>query len=406
MHLFVGSYSRPRPAIPNAYSRGVVCIEVEPEHKRWRLAAEPCPLVDPTYQAWTPDGTLLLSVADGGSSGPHHLVALRVGADGASLTPLGKAETHGQSSCHIAALPGGEVFAAASYNNACLDTFRVSAEGAVVPESSYRYQGSSVHPRQKESHAHHACVAPDGQWLYVCDLGADCVWKHPIDPQTQGVGPVAEKIPVPAGEGPRHMVFDAAAGRAYIIAELTGHLLAFDWLPQEQGTLRFKGALAGLPTDFKGNPSGAAIVRHPSGKAILASQRQHNSVAFFAVDADATEPVAATTHATEPVAATTPPATVTTVPAAASASVVTGSAAPVAAATGIAGVRLVKNLPSHGSEPRDFTVDASGRWLFVANQSSDTITVFELDPANGLPLHDQPHFVIETGTPVCVLARG
>lgn len=358
MHLFIGTYTRERSSIPGVCGKGVVCIEVEPEQRRWRLAAEPCALVDPTYLAWADDGRVLMSVADGGKL-PQRLVALRLGEDGVSLTEQSSAETHGQSSCHIVALQGGG-FAVASYQNACLDTYQVDGRGQVQPESYYRYEGSSVHPRQKEPHAHHACLSPDERWLYVCDLGADCLWKHPIDPQTHAVGPVAEKIATPAGEGPRHMVFDAQARRAYVIAELTGRLLVYDWLPEAEGGLRFVAAVEGLPVDFNGMASGAAIVRHPSGKAILASQRQHNSIAFFVVDASA----------------------------------------------GAAGVRLVKNLPCAGSEPRDFTVDASGRWLFVANQNSASVTVFELEPDTGLPLRGEPDFTIDVGTPVCVLARG
>src|SRR5579885_2544050 len=41
-----------------------------------------------------------------------------------------------------------------------------------------------------------------------------------------------------------------------------------------------------------------------------------------------------------------------------------------------------------GAGPRFFMIDAGGKWLLAAGQASNTITVFAIDPANGL-LHPQ-----------------
>jgi 6-phosphogluconolactonase len=38
-----------------------------------------------------------------------------------------------------------------------------------------------------------------------------------------------------------------------------------------------------------------------------------------------------------------------------------------------------------GMTPRSFTIDPSGRWLLVANQDSNEVRVFSLDPTMGLP---------------------
>lgn len=394
MRLLVGTYTRARGGIPAVKGQGIVFVEVDPQKRSWRFAAEPLALEDPSYMAWSADKRHLLAVAEGGAA-PNFLQSLQVlgsggssvagvsggngssrgtgsggtvgaasatasassNAGGALLKPVGIAETHGRASCHVVALPGGKRFAVASYLDACLDTFVMDESGELRPESHYKYEGSSTHPRQKNSHAHQVCVAPGGDFLFVCDLGSDSIWQHPVDPQTGEVGPVSARITVPAGQGPRHMVFDAAGRRAFVIAELTGQVLVFDWQPQ-QGKLTYRDSVDGLPEDFAGNPSGAALIRHPSGKAIIASQRQHNSIAFFALDEDEKR-----------------------LP------------------------RRVVSIGSGGSEPRDITVDASGRWLFAANQNSDTVTVFELDPQTGLPLGTEPVLVMEIGTPVCVLLQ-
>jgi 6-phosphogluconolactonase len=48
-------------------------------------------------------------------------------------------------------------------------------------------------------------------------------------------------------------------------------------------------------------------------------------------------------------------------------------------------LKPVGHVPTGGRTPRHFTIDATGRWLLAANQNSDSVRVFRLDPASGLP---------------------
>jgi len=74
---------------------------------------------------------------------------------------------------------------------------------------------------------------------------------------------------------------------------------------------------------------------HPSGKFVYGSNRGHDSIAIFAVDA------------------------------------------------GTGKLRYVGHEPTRGKEPRNFAIDPSGRYLLAANQSSDNVVVFRLDPGTG-----------------------
>jgi 6-phosphogluconolactonase len=50
--------------------------------------------------------------------------------------------------------------------------------------------------------------------------------------------------------------------------------------------------------------------------------------------------------------------------------------------------------------PRNFNVDPTGKWLLVANQGSNSIVVFAIDPKTGaLKPTDQR---VKVGAPVCV----
>ncbi|HNT88681.1 MAG TPA: beta-propeller fold lactonase family protein, partial [Candidatus Hydrogenedentes bacterium] len=50
--------------------------------------------------------------------------------------------------------------------------------------------------------------------------------------------------------------------------------------------------------------------------------------------------------------------------------------------------------------PRNFNIDPSGRFLIAANQATDTVVIFRIDPdTGGLSLAGTP---VSVPTPVCV----
>ena len=74
---------------------------------------------------------------------------------------------------------------------------------------------------------------------------------------------------------------------------------------------------------------------HPSGKFVYGSNRGHDSIAIFSVDA----------------------------------------------ATGR--LTAIGHEPTQGKTPRNFSIDPTGTYLLAANQDSNTVVVFRLDPATG-----------------------
>jgi 6-phosphogluconolactonase len=44
------------------------------------------------------------------------------------------------------------------------------------------------------------------------------------------------------------------------------------------------------------------------------------------------------------------------------------------------------SLTCGGEVPRDFAFDGTGRWMIVANQGSDALSVFEMNTETGQPL--------------------
>jgi 6-phosphogluconolactonase len=58
------------------------------------------------------------------------------------------------------------------------------------------------------------------------------------------------------------------------------------------------------------------------------------------------------------------------------------------------------NTPTGGSTPRNFAIDPSGRWLLAANQRSNSIVTFAIDPSKGTLTPNGAKLAVPR--PVCV----
>jgi 6-phosphogluconolactonase len=141
---------------------------------------------------------------------------------------------------------------------------------------------------------------------------------------------------LPAGAGPRHFAFhpDGRVGYAVNELDLTVTVLAYD---PKAGALTPLQTVPTLPADVTDRTgfSTAEVVVHPTGRFVYASNRGHDSIAMYAVDA----------------------------------------------ATGR--LDLLGVEPIRGKTPRNFALAPGGRFLLAAGQASDTVTVFAIDQATG-----------------------
>ena len=151
--------------------------------------------------------------------------------------------------------------------------------------------------------------------------------------------------------GPRHLDFHTTGKFAYVINELNSTVTVFAY-GKESGTLRELQTITTLPEGFSGTSYCADIHVHPSGKYLYGSNRGHDSIVAYAIDAK------------------------------------TGK------------LTLIGHEPTGGKWPRNFALDPTGRYLLVANQNTDNIVVLSVDVQTGKlkPAGQQ----IEIGQPVCL----
>jgi 6-phosphogluconolactonase len=156
---------------------------------------------------------------------------------------------------------------------------------------------------------------------------------------------------VAPGSGPRHFAFLPGGGYAFVLNEILSTVTAFAY-DRRLGHLSSQQTTSTLPKDTAGGNSTAEIVVHPSGKFLYASNRGHDSIAIFSIQA------------------------------------------------GTGQLALLGNESTRGKTPRNFAIDPTGAYLLAANQSTNTIATFRIDQLTGML---QPIGVpVTVPTPVCI----
>lgn len=242
---------------------------------------------------------------------------------------------NGKGACYISLSNGGKYLLVAYYVSGSVASYALNDEGEIGKcVSTVEHKGASVNAdRQKSAHAHMIIPAPQGDLVYVTDLGTDEVRTYRLSASGEFSEPVSV-TKVNPGYGPRHLVFHPQQPYVYVLAELTGHVLTYRY-DSVKGITEKIDEDSILSADFSGFNKSADIHITPDGKYLYASNRGPNTIAVAKIDERS-------------------------------------------------GTLEIKNqLNSGGEWPRAFEVDSSGKYLLVANKRSHTISVMQIDQATG-----------------------
>lgn len=336
--VYVGTYTERTP--DGSGSKGIYAARFDTITGKLSAPAPVAELQNPSWVTLSRDRRFLYAVSEVGTPDttgtPAGLVvAYAVGTAG-TLTELNRVSSGGADPCHLAIDRGGRTVAVANYTGGSTVAFKIGPDGRLGAASKDQHTGKGPNAqRQEGAHAHSVDFVADGRLLLSCDLGNDRVYVYRHDPRA---GTITAHTPpfvgLEPGAGPRHLAVHPSNRYVYVLTELTSHVAMFAWNPAS-GTLVQRQSVATVPLGTPSTNSTAEIVVHPNGRYVYASNRGHDSIAVFAVDAR------------------------------------TGR------------LTLVANTPTGGNVPRNFAIDPSGRWLLAANQRSDSIVTFAIDPSNG-----------------------
>lgn len=269
MQLLVGSYTGGAPD-------GIRLVNLDEASGALTLGKVLDGAPDASFFAYDRPGRRLYVVDEMG----QRVGGFTVATDGSSLAPLGYQPARAKYTCYVALSPDGSHVAAANYGSDLAVVYALGSDGALGGTPQH------LHGTKPEADGHAHCVlwTPEGDRLYVVDLGHDEIRSYPFDAATGRAGAPAAAFAMPTGSGPRHLAFHPGGRFAYCMTEYANTLTAF--AREADGTLREIETLSTLPVDFTGKSSGAHLQLSRSGDVAYVSNRGHNSIAAFRIGAD------------------------------------------------------------------------------------------------------------------------
>jgi 6-phosphogluconolactonase len=321
------------------------------------LAAE---VSNPSFVCLDPKGQFLYAANETNSFQGQRtgfVSAYSISPETGALKLLNQMSSGGGSPCHVLVDRTGKNLLVANYGTGSVSCFPLKADGSMAEASAFhQHSGSGPNRgRQAGPHAHQAVVSPDNRFVFVPDLGLDSLMIYRFDAAkgtlTPHDPPAAKVAP---GAGPRHLAFHPKGRFAYAICELGNIVTAFSY-DAAKGLFKELQTLSTLPPGFSGNSSTAEIEVHPNGRFLYGSNRGHDSIVRYSIDASK--------------------GTLT----------------------------YIENVPTQGKNPRSFSIDPSGSYLFAANQDGNNVVGFKVDTKTGALTPTGQ--TLELGSPVCVAFR-
>lgn len=331
-YVFFGSYNWDKK------EKGLYVYNLDTVSGKLKLVTTFSGVLNPSYLTLSNGGGYVYSITDSKTPNAGSVSSYKFDTAKGNLTYLNSQPSQGENPVYVTLHPGGEWLAEANYTQGSVSVYRIGTDGSIgKPVQNFQYTEGSVNAkRQEKSHVHSAMFSPDGNFLFLPDLGSDKIRSYRFNqnsakPLHPGPMPFTPTTP---GSGPRHMAFHPNGKWAYCIEEIAGAVSVYDYLG---GTLTPIQRVFTHPDDLQSDDyEGSDVHISPDGKFLYATnRREQNNIAIYSID-------------------------------------------------GSGKLTLVGYEPTRGQHPRTFTLDPTGKFLIVANVNSGTATVFRRDEKTGL----------------------
>ncbi|GGF26366.1 3-carboxymuconate cyclase [Echinicola rosea] len=295
---------------------------------------------NPSFVISNKKGNLVFAVQEEGGDNGGSVCSFRFDQAASTLNKLSTSSTKGSGPCYITLSPDEKYILAGNYGSGDLAVLPLQEDGTLgEPSQTISHEGSSVNEdRQASPHVHSLVFHPNGKQLFVADLGTDKVYIYDFDPSKEK--PLSASAPshftVKAGSGPRHLVFNQAGDKIYLIHEMTSEVGLYDYNLQEK-KITHLDSYPLTPKGFEGEKGAAEIKISDDGKFLYASNRgDSNEIIVFKIKPQ------------------------------------TGT------------LDKIQAISSGGLTPRNFALSPDGNYLFVGNQNSDQILAYERNSQSGI----------------------
>lgn len=302
-------------------------------------------LSNPSYLTPSEDGKFIYAVSEMNDS-TAALNALAFDKETGNLRLLNTERTLGADPCYVAT--NGKEVLTANYSGGTMSVFPLRKDGSIAPVDTL-FEGTATGPdsvRQIVPHIHCTVFSPDGKYIFATDFSADRILRFVLHPKDIIPHPSMEATDIAANSGPRHLTFSPNGKFAYLINELSGKVIAFNY---DDGKLE---QIQTITADTVAARGSADIHLSPDGKYLYASNRlKADGIAIFAVDT-------------------------------------------------VSGKLSKAGYQPTGIHPRHFNITPNGKYLLAACRDSNNIQVFERNAETGLLTDTHQDIIVDK--PVCV----
>lgn len=345
MYMFVGTYTSQEG------SKGIYVYKFDTDTGR-SDSVSMVEVANPSYLTISNDEKFVYSVGENGKN-DSFAHSFSFDKESGQLTLLNSQYTQGSSPAYITLDVNGNNALTANYGGGSISQFNINSDGTLSALSNlFQFEGKGTDStRQQKPHLHSVRYSPDGSFMFAADLGTDRIYRYKsINSVFEGQPALLKSdtaiITTPAGTGPRHFDFHPSGLYFYLLGELSGEVIVYDY---NMGDLKQKQTIL---ADTVGARASADIHVSPNGKFLYASNRlEADGIAIFKIDSQ--------------------DGTLTKV-----------------------GYQLT------AKHPRNFAITPNGKFLLVAGRDDNVIEVYSIDKETGLLTNTNQDIAIDM--PVCI----
>jgi len=277
------------------------------------------------YLALSPDNKHLLATTKSNDLTKAGIIQYDVTNDGRLEMMDKKLKTASDLPCHVSFTPDMQYALSANYGDDEISLYSFENK-RITSEIDH-----IVKPDQ--SKGHFIQTDPSGSYVFAVFLGLNKVFSYTIESSKFQENENQAFFSLPAGSGPRHMVFHPNKDFAYIVNETNSSVTACNY-NSEKGILTELQNINLLPPTYFGTNHAAAIRISPDGQFLYASSRGHNSIAVFKIEEDGL-------------------------------------------------LSLVEHETEGINFPRDFNITPDGKFMIICNQKGNSIMSLHIDETSG-----------------------
>jgi len=345
-YLLIGTYTK-----SPSKSEGIYVYKFNP-NKAEAVSISKIAAENPSYIAISKDQKYVYAVNENDNDNGQ-VSAFSFDKQKGELHFINKQPSGGDNPAYVSVDSTGKWVVVANYSGGNIGVFKTGDGGALQPAAqTLAHEGYGVNvQRQEQPHPHSAVFSPDEKFVFVPDLGNDRLYSYSFDANNAQAPLTATDpayIELPDGTGPRHITFHPNGKFAYLINELSGQLITYQY---NNGKLTEIQTIESTNAGDKNDRGSADVHLTPDGKFLYTSNRgKANDITIYKPGTDGK-------------------------------------------------LALVGHQPV-GAHPRNFMIDPTGRFLLVACRDSNVVQVYVINKNYGL-LTDAG-LKIDVDQPVCL----